>query len=72
MDLALAGFIPLHSYYGMSNVVHDYVPEGSRSLAMLVILVLAVLMLFGLLRLTTSGPGVTAALKRLWRAPLEH
>ncbi len=68
-DLSMSALIPLHSYYGMSNVVHDYIPAGARGGAMLLVLVLCVLMLLGMLRLTVDGPGVTEAIKRLWRDP---
>jgi len=66
VDLALAGMIPIHSYYGMTQVVHDYVPKSMHTLVLLLIAIICLLMCLGLLRVTNSGPGITATIKYLW------
>jgi hypothetical protein len=66
VDLALSGLIPMHAYYGMINIVHDYVPKSIRGITLLFIMLLCVLMALGLLRITNQGDGLGGTLLLLW------
>jgi len=67
VDLALAAIIPFHTYYGMSQVITDYMPRSTQTLWLAILAVIALLMLIGFLNLSLRGPGLTESVKSLWR-----
>jgi succinate dehydrogenase (ubiquinone) membrane anchor subunit len=72
VDLAIGVIIPLHSHLGGNDVISDYArkvtkaPWFERALRQGVF-GMTVVTFFGLLKLNLEGPGVTEAIKSLWR-----
>ena len=50
------------------QVITDYVPVAGRMASRMGLLGLSCASVVGLMKLNREGPGVTATLKRLWRA----
>ncbi|GAB9463560.1 Sdh4, succinate dehydrogenase subunit 4 [Globisporangium polare] len=67
VDFALGVLFPLHAHIGMNNVISDYVPKETKTLARLAWLGVTGVMLLGLLRVNIEGPGVTETIKTIWR-----
>ena len=67
IDLALGVVIPLHSNIGLNYVISDYVPQALRTASRAGVAGLTLVTVLGLLKLNTSGPGLTETLKSLWR-----
>lgn len=68
-DIMLSLTLPLHSWWGMRNVINDYVPPALRASANTLMLILVIVMFLGLMNLTLRGPGVIDSVKQLWREP---
>lgn len=68
-DLLISLTLPLHTWWGMRNVVNDYVPPGTQAAANTLLLIAVIVILIGLLNMTLRGPGVVDTVKQLWRAP---
>lgn len=68
VDYALALAAPLHGHVAMNYVISDYVPVAARMGARAGMLGLSLATVAGLLKLNREGPGVTGALKQLWKA----
>lgn len=72
VDLALGIALPLHGHIGMNSVLTDYMPkfglgDGFVKFSRILMLGVTVTTTVGLFRLNTEGPGVTGALKKLWK-----
>ena len=52
----------------LPQVISDYVPVAGRTVARAGLLGLSVASVAGLLKLNHEGPGVTATLRKLWKA----
>jgi succinate dehydrogenase (ubiquinone) membrane anchor subunit len=69
VDLTLSVLLPLHSHVAMNYVVTDYVPRAQRGFARAAVLATTLIAAAGLLKLSFNGPGLTEAVKELWRKP---
>ena len=67
VDYALALAAPLHGHVAMNYIISDYVPVAARGGVRAGMLGLSLVTVAGLLKLNRDGPGVTGALKQLWR-----
>lgn len=67
VDLTLGVLFPLHSHIGLNYVITDYVPKAARAAARTSLLVCTVIAAAGIFKLNVTGPGLTEALKALWR-----
>lgn len=67
VDFALGVLFPLHAHIGMNNIISDYVPKETRTLARLAWLGVTGVMLLGFLRVNIEGPGLTETIKTVWR-----
>lgn len=68
-DVLISLTLPMHTWWGMRNVINDYVPPGAHAFANTLLLVVVLVMLLGLLNMTLRGAGVVDTVKQLWRAP---
>lgn len=67
VDLALGVVIPVHAHIGMNQVISDYVPKTSQTLARVAWLGVTGIMFLGFLRTNIEGPGITETIKTIWR-----
>lgn len=72
IDLLLGVMIPLHGHVGGNDVITDYGKKISKSKAFdgllrKGLLGVTVVTFLGLLKLNVEGPGVTEAIKSVWR-----
>ena len=67
VDWALGVAVPLHSHITFNMVVSDYVPPFARGAARAGVLGTTLVGLAGLAKLNWSGPGVTGAVRALWK-----
>ena len=67
VDIALGILIPIHAHVGMNAVISDYVPKSGRSMARYGWLGITGISILGLLRLNTTGDGLTGTIKRVWQ-----
>jgi len=65
-NIALAAFIPLHAYKGMTHVIEDYVPRNLHSFCNLLLALVTIIAGLGMARLAVQGDGLTGAIKNLW------
>ena len=72
VDMALAVAFPLHGHIGMNYVITDYIPKlfgnAARGPSRIIMRGITGLTTLGLVKLNVEGPGITGALKALWRS----
>lgn len=66
-DLALGVALPVHSHIAMNYVVSDYVPKTLQLPVRVGILGMSAVAFLGLLKLNTTGAGITGTLRQLWK-----
>jgi len=75
VDMALGLMFAMHGHIGMNYVITDYVPKFMSKAAVGpargIMLGVTGLTVLGITRLNVEGPGLTGALKALWRKPEE-
>ena len=72
VDLALGVVFPVHAHIGMNYVITDYIPKlfgnAARGPSRIIMCGITGLTTLGLVKLNVEGPGITGALKALWRS----
>ena len=70
VDMALGLMFAMHGHIGMNYVITDYAPKISKGIVgpcRIAMLGLTAFTVLGLLKLNTTGEGLTETLKKLWR-----
>mmetsp|Transcript_1867 Transcript_1867/g.4220 ORF Transcript_1867/g.4220 Transcript_1867/m.4220 type:complete len:99 (+) Transcript_1867:422-718(+) len=67
VDLALGLALPLHSHITCNMVISDYVPPSARRVARAGLAGLTAAAVLGLLKVNLTGPGITGAVRQLWK-----
>jgi len=70
VDIALGLALPIHAHIGMNYVITDYAPKISKGIVgpcRIAMLGLTAFTVLGLLKLNTTGEGLTETVKKLWR-----
>lgn len=68
-DLGFAFAIPVHMHFGLNACVTDYLPSAARGPVRAGVLGMTAITFIGLLKMNTTGLGVTQTVKGLWHKP---
>eukprot|EP00199_Chlamydomonas_sp_CCMP681_P004694 CAMPEP_0119107464 /NCGR_PEP_ID=MMETSP1180-20130426/10293_1 /TAXON_ID=3052 ORGANISM="Chlamydomonas cf sp, Strain CCMP681" /NCGR_SAMPLE_ID=MMETSP1180 /ASSEMBLY_ACC=CAM_ASM_000741 /LENGTH=123 /DNA_ID=CAMNT_0007092951 /DNA_START=143 /DNA_END=514 /DNA_ORIENTATION=+ len=68
-DFGMLFAIPVHMHVGMCSCITDYLPKVAKGPARMGMLGMSAVTFIGLLKINTTGQGITQTVKSLWHRP---